>query len=88
MFVSVLERQRASHPGDTIFTADCLRYPIQMVGIETIWELHTLTVINSCIYKQVWTPVVRETLPVDTEEDDANDPSTSNVWFCCRAFMA
>ena len=32
------------------FTADCLRHPIhpiQMVGIETIWELHTLTVINS-----------------------------------------
>ena len=31
----------------TIFTADCLRHPTQMAGIETIWELHTLTVINS-----------------------------------------
>ena len=31
----------------TIFTADCLHNPIQMVGIENIWELHTLTVINS-----------------------------------------
>ena len=30
-----------------IFTADCLRHPIQMVGIETIWELHKLPVINS-----------------------------------------
>ena len=28
----------------SIFTADCLRHPIQMVGIE---ELHTLPVINS-----------------------------------------
>ena len=26
---------------------DCLPHPIQMAGIETIWELHTLTVINS-----------------------------------------
>ena len=33
----------------SIFTADCLRHPIQMVGIETIWELHTLSVINSCL---------------------------------------
>ena len=31
-----------------IFTADCLRHPIQMAGVETIWELHTLPVINSC----------------------------------------
>ena len=31
----------------SIFTADCLRRPIQMAGIETIWELHTLTVMNS-----------------------------------------
>ena len=30
-----------------IFTADYLRHPIQMAGIETIWELHTLPVINS-----------------------------------------
>ena len=28
-----------------IFTADCLRHPIQMAGVETIWELHTLSVI-------------------------------------------
>ena len=34
----------------SIFTADCLRHPIQMVGVETIWELHTLPVINSCAY--------------------------------------
>ena len=33
----------------SIFTADCLRHPIQMAGIETIWELHTLSVINSCL---------------------------------------
>ena len=31
----------------SIFTADCLRHPIQMTGIETVWELHTLTVMNS-----------------------------------------
>ena len=29
----------------SIFTADCLRHPIQMAGAETIWELHTLSVI-------------------------------------------
>ena len=32
----------------SIFTADCLRHPIQMAGVETIWELHTLSVIYSC----------------------------------------
>ena len=26
----------------------CQRRPIQMAGLETTWELHTLTVINSC----------------------------------------
>ena len=36
-----------------VFTAKhvhccCLRHPIQMVAIETIWELHTLIVMNSC----------------------------------------
>ena len=31
----------------SIFTADCLRHPIQMVGVETIRELHTLSVIYS-----------------------------------------
>ena len=28
----------------SIFTADCVCHPIQMAGVETIWELHTLTV--------------------------------------------
>ena len=32
----------------SIFTADCLRHPIQMAGVETIWELYTLSVIYSC----------------------------------------
>ena len=36
----------------SIFTADCLRHPIQMAGIETIQELHTLTVINSWFYQE------------------------------------
>ena len=31
-----------------IFTADCLGHPIQMACVETIWELHTLSVIYSC----------------------------------------
>ena len=31
----------------SIFTADCLLHPIQMAGVETTWELHTLPVINS-----------------------------------------
>ena len=31
----------------TIFTADCLRHPILMAGIETIWELHTPIVLSS-----------------------------------------
>ena len=30
-----------------VFTATCLRHPIQMTGFETVWELHTLTVMNS-----------------------------------------
>ena len=34
----------------SIFTADCLRHAIQMAGVETIWELHTLSVIYSCQY--------------------------------------
>ena len=41
----------------TIFTAHCLRHPIQMPGIETIWELHTLTVINfwyTATVKRFW----------------------------------
>ena len=29
----------------SIFTADCLRHPIQMAGVETIWELHTFCYI-------------------------------------------
>ena len=33
----------------SIFTADCLPHTVQIAGIETIWELHTLTVINSCV---------------------------------------
>jgi len=33
-----------------LFTADCLRHPIQMAGTETIWELHTLSVIYSWSY--------------------------------------
>ena len=31
----------------SIFTADCLRHAIQMAGVETIWELHALSVIYS-----------------------------------------
>ena len=30
----------------SIFTA-VICHPIQMVGVETIWELHTLTVMSS-----------------------------------------
>ena len=36
----------------SIFTADCLHHPIPMAGVETIQELHTLTVINSCVHDQ------------------------------------
>ena len=32
------------------FTADYLRHPIEMAGVETIWELHTLSVIYSWLY--------------------------------------
>ena len=34
----------------SIFTADCLRHPIRMAGVETIWELHTLSVIYSWLH--------------------------------------
>ena len=37
----------------SIFTADCLCHPIQMAGVETIWEFHTLSVIYSC-YNFLW----------------------------------
>jgi len=33
----------------SIFTADCLCHPIQMAGVETIWELHTLPVIGASL---------------------------------------
>jgi len=38
----------------SIFTADCLRHPIQMAGVETIWELHTLSVIYSWLVTYLW----------------------------------
>ena len=31
----------------SVFAADCLYLTVQMVGVEMIWKLHTLTVINS-----------------------------------------
>ena len=31
------------------FSADCLRHPMQMVGLETIWELHTLIYCNKLL---------------------------------------
>ena len=33
---------------DWVNHVDCLRHPFQMAGVETIWELHTFPVINSC----------------------------------------
>ena len=42
----------------SIFTADCLRHPIQMAGVETIWELHTLIVMNSCLNLGMFSEVV------------------------------
>ena len=30
----------------SIFTANCLRHTVQMVGIETIWELHCVAVFS------------------------------------------
>ena len=32
----------------SIVTADCLHHTVQMTGIDTVWELHTPNVINSC----------------------------------------
>ena len=34
-----------------IFTTDCQRHTAEMVVVETLWQLHTLTVINSCYHK-------------------------------------
>jgi len=31
-----------------IFTTDFLRQTAKMAVVETLWQLHTLTVINSC----------------------------------------
>ena len=47
----------------SIFTTDYLRHPIQMVGVETIWELHTLSVIYSWYYPLKWWG---QFAPVDT----------------------
>ena len=38
----------------SIFTADC-HHPIQMAGVETVWELYTLIVINSWFYRTATT---------------------------------
>jgi len=32
-----------------IFTTDCQRHTAEMAVVETLWQLHTLTVINSCV---------------------------------------
>ena len=32
------------------FTTDCLPHTTQMVVVETIWQLHTRIVMNSCIF--------------------------------------
>ena len=34
----------------SVFTADCLRRTVQMAGVEMIWELHTLTIMNFWYY--------------------------------------
>jgi len=33
-----------------IFTTDYLRHTAEMAVVETLWQLHTLSVINSCYY--------------------------------------
>jgi len=30
-----------------IFTTDCQRHTVEMAVVETLWQLHTLTVLNS-----------------------------------------
>ena len=52
--VSMLSCEKHSCKEAGIFTADCLQHSIQMMGIETIWELHTLPVINSW-----WSKILR-----------------------------
>ena len=41
----------------TKITKTTVRHPIQMVGVETIWKLHTLTVMNSCLYYSARKPL-------------------------------
>ena len=43
----------------SIFTADCLRHPIQMAGVETIWELHTLSVMIWGYHRTVYLSAVQ-----------------------------
>ena len=31
-----------------IFTTDYKRHTVEMAAVETLWQLHTLIVINSC----------------------------------------
>ena len=35
-----------------IFTADCLCHTAEMAVVETVWQLHTIIVINSWLTKQ------------------------------------
>ena len=53
MYISYVAKAHLSTAVLRIFTADCLHHPIQMAGIETIWELHTLSVINSWFLLQL-----------------------------------
>ena len=32
------------------FTTDCLHHTAEMVVVDTIWQLHTLIVMNSCMH--------------------------------------
>ena len=54
----------------TIFTADCLGHTVQIAGIETIWELHTLTVMNSCEKKAFFFFAETRVQTVETQLED------------------
>ena len=54
----------------SIFTADCLRHPIHMAGVETMRELHTLPVINSWFHLLLsWTDITKK----DTQDLFSHD---------------
>ena len=63
----------------TIFTADCLRHTVQMAGVETIWVLHSLVAMNSCLYSFLDLPPLLLHTVSDQKLDGGKKLSNQNM---------